>query len=58
MAVNVHGVHIEQAELLLGLCWVLQLHPRSDFGRLVLARSKLLGGARTLSDRTRRVLHL
>ena len=39
-------------------CWVLQLHPRSDFGRLVLARSKLLGGARTLSDRTRRVLHL
>ena len=36
-------------------CWVLQLRPRSDFGRLVLARSKLLGGAR---DRTRRVLHL
>jgi hypothetical protein len=23
-------------------CWVLQLRPRSDFGRLVLARSKLL----------------
>jgi hypothetical protein len=39
-------------------CWVLQLRPRSDFGRLVLARSKPLGGARTLSDRARRVLHL
>ena len=32
-------------------CWVLQLRPRSDFGRLVLARSKPLGGARALSDR-------
>ena len=39
-------------------CWVLQLRPRSDFGRLVLARSKPLGGGRTLSDRARRVLHL
>jgi len=39
-------------------CWVLQLRPRSDFDRLVLARSKLLGNARTLSDRARRVLHL
>ena len=39
-------------------CWVLQLRPRSDFGRLVLARSKPLGGGRTLSDRARRVLYL
>ena len=30
----------------------------SDFGRLVLARSKPLGGGRTLSDRARRVLYL
>ena len=34
-------------------CWVLQLRPRSDFDRLVLARSKLLGNARTLSDHGR-----
>ena len=39
-------------------CWVLQLRPRSDFGRLVHPRSKRLGGGRTLSDRARRVLHL
>ena len=36
-------------------CWVLQLRPRSDFGRLVHPRSKRLGGGRTLSDRARRV---
>ena len=28
-------------------CWVLQLRPRSDFGRLVHPRSKPLGGGRT-----------
>jgi hypothetical protein len=43
-------------------CWVLQLRPRSDFGRLVHPRSKPLGGARAVhgavSNRARRVLHL
>ena len=44
-----HGVHLEQAELLLGAIHSM-LRPRSDFGRLVLARSKpLLVGARALS---------
>ena len=58
MTVNTHGVHLEQAELLLGASWVLQLRPRSGFGRLVHPRSKPLGGGRTLSDRARRVLYL
>ena len=39
-------------------CWVLQLRPRSDLGRLVHPRSKPLGGPRAVSDRARRVLHL
>ena len=39
-------------------CWVLQLRPRSDPGRLVLPSSKPLAGARTLMDRAQRVLHL
>jgi len=43
-------------------CWVLQLRPRSGFGRLVHPRSKPLGGARAVhgavSNRARRVLHL
>jgi hypothetical protein len=43
-----HGVHLEQAELLLGAIHSM-LRPRSDFGRLVLARSKPLVGARALS---------
>ena len=42
MAVNTHGVHLEQAELLLGA--TQQLRPRSDFGRLVLARSMQAAG--------------
>ena len=55
MAVNTHMVSILNKR---SCCWVLQLRPRSDFGRLVHPRSKRLGGGRTLSDRARRVLHL
>jgi hypothetical protein len=55
MAVNTHMVSILNKR---SCCWVLQLRPRSDLGRLVHPRSKPLGGGRTLSDRARRVLHL
>ena len=55
MAVNIHSVHPEQAELLLGAS---QLRPRSDFGRLMLLVPEPLAGARALMDRAQRVLHL
>ena len=48
MAVNIHTVLSEQAELLLGA--ELQLRPRSYFGRLMLLVPEPLAGARALMD--------
>ena len=39
-------------------CWVLQLRPRSDFGRLMLLVPELLAGARARRALARRALHL
>ena len=39
-------------------CWMLQLHPPSDFGRLMLARDDWLADARARRALARRVLHL
>ena len=39
-------------------CWMLQLHPRSDFGRLMLLAREPLAGARARRAVARRVLHL
>jgi hypothetical protein len=59
MAVNIHGVHIEQAQLLLGATAAPAVRFRSaSAGPLQAAVGGGRGGARTLSDRARRVLHL
>ena len=39
-------------------CWVLQLRPRSDFGRLMLPVPEPLAGARARRALARRALHL